>query len=125
MASESSFTGFGDPPTEVIAVDLCVVSILSVVPSALVLRVQGLHHNLNFFTPEDEPLSDQDIFGQAPLAPPFSTSEYPPAFFPGIPPCKSPTPGVTQHLFHPLQTSSGTSILQPMTIVRDPLLPSV
>ena len=103
MASESDFTGFGVPSTNVIAADSYMVSILSVCRRDWSSEIQGLHiqGNLDSFTLGDDPLS-RDAFGMSllPHAPPASPGEYPPAFFPGIPPDTQSTLGVIQNLFH-------------------------
>jgi len=120
MASESNLTGFGDPSTNVIAAGSYVVRILNMFCRDWSSEIQGLHvpRNLNVFTLEDEPPS-HDPFGMPlfPRAPHFPSSEYPPASFPGIPPDTPSNPGVTQNVFHCLQTSH---VLQPhISNVRD------
>jgi len=122
MAPESNFTSFSDPSTNVIAAALDVVSILSICFRGWISEIQGLHlpYDLDFSALEDEPLS-HDIF-RLPLplhAPSFPPAEYLPAFFPEIPPDTPSTPGITQNLFHPLQTSHEISTLHPHTTVRD------
>ena len=120
MASESNFTGFGDPSTNIIAADLYMVSILSVCCRNWSSEIQGSPRNLNFFVLEDEPLS-HDTSGPhlSPHSPPFFSGEYPPAFFLGIPPDAPPTLGVTHNFFHSLQAPHEISILQSHTTVRD------
>ena len=124
MTPESSFVDFGDLFTDAVAADLYAVSILSILLSSLVLRIQSLHlpYNPDIFVLEDESPS-HDILGLSPSAQvlPFPTSEYLPSF-PEIP----PNTGVVQDLFHSLQITHGLSNLQPRATVsnRHPLSPT-
>lgn len=119
MASEASFTDFGDSFIDTVASDLYAVSTLSVSLSVLVLRIQGLRLpcDRNFSALEDEALF-HDVFGLSlsTQVPPFPTGEY----FPTsqeMPPDTLSTPGVSQSPFYPLQASHEASILQSRTIV--------
>ena len=121
MASESSFTGFGEHFMDAVAADLHAVSTLSIWLLESVLRMQGLPLP---FTPEDDPLSHYVVGPPLSLhIPTFSTNEYLPAFLPESSP---PTPGITQDIFHSAKTPNETSTFQsqptatqPHTAVRD------
>ena len=121
MASESSFTDFGDPFIDADVAGLFAVSIPSISLSTSALRIQGLDGDLDLLAFESEGFS-QDIFG-LPLSfqvPSFPTPESLPVASLGRPLETPPTPGVTQDGIHSPEISHEVLNFQPQAVTTPP-----
>ena len=129
MASESNLTGFGGS-VDAVTADWYLVSILSLLLSTPVLRIQGSRYPDLLAFENGAFFSDASGLFLSPQAPLLHATEPFPTYFPEIPPDTSSILGVTQNTFHPPQASHEASNYQrhttatpPRTVVRNRAFP--